>query len=78
MFNSYGMAIKITKENREKISIVGTSPIPELCNNETSYYFIFPYDYNTSAEILYAKEFFETYEFANLEDETCFVDIIKL
>ena len=73
MSKSVGMAIRITPENIEKISIVNAGLVPEVEEGPT--YFIFPYDYNAHVTILPEYAFRENFAFANTEDPTCFVDI---
>lgn len=74
MSKSVGMAIEITQENREKLSVVNGGLVPELEEGKT--FFVFPYSYNEHTNILSENDFRETYAFpAGHEDPTCFVDI---
>jgi hypothetical protein len=70
------MAIKITENTREKLSIMRGGPIPAREDDES--YFFFPYSYDSSCKILPADEFFKTYRFSNKEDENNFVDVDQI
>ena len=72
MTTSIGMAIKITKINREKISVLtGITPTEVSIND----YFYFPYDQDTHTETFSEADFRKRYKFANLESEHFFVDV---
>ncbi len=73
MSKSIGMAIRITKDTRKKISVVNGGVVPGV-EDELSY-FVFPYDYDHHTFILPAYVFFESYRFANQERDDSFVDI---
>lgn len=78
MKKSIGMAIKITAENREKLAIVngGIAPDPETLNDHT--YFFFPYDFDSSCDILSEDKFRAKYMFANWQNDDCFVDVDEI
>lgn len=72
---SVGMAILLTKDNCPKVAVVNSGLVPEIEPLPAMQFFVFPYDYNAHAEILWADEFWLKYEFANTPDENYFVDI---
>ena len=69
------MAMKITKENIEKISIVNGGVVPLMENVDT--YFVFPYNFDAHCEILTAEVFHEKFRFMNNEIADQFVDCVK-
>ena len=74
MKKSIGMAIRITEDNREKLSVVNSGIVPEVEENETTYFY-FPYSPFESCAIYPHNEFFTRYEFANQEATNVFVDV---
>ena len=75
--NSIGMAVRITKDNHQKLSIVNGGVVPRISENpnEELVYFYFPYHYDSSCEILLKSEFDKRFEFGNTERTDQFVDV---
>lgn len=73
---SIGMAIKITKDNCEKIAVVNGGIVPKI--EEVITYFYFPYDYDSSCQILSEEVFKDNYRFNNLENDKFFVDVDEI
>lgn len=77
MSRNVGAAIKITKDNHEKLTVLNGGVAPEM--EDVTTYFLYPYNPDAHCRVLPADVFFENYRFApNQEDETCLVDIDEI
>lgn len=76
MNRSVGMAIMITADNQEMISVVNGGLEPKAEDERT--YFYFPYNYDEHSSVLTEVKFFEKYRFANTQEAYCFVDVDEI
>ena len=76
MTRSVGMAILITRDNQEMISVVNGGLEPKVEEERT--YFYFPYSSVEHSSILTEEKFFEKYRFASTQETICFVNVDEI